>query len=67
MGNIFLAVGVIIFLYSGFRYWQASGDPKKIGDAHQGLIWAIIGLAVGLLAKSAPTFIDVLLSGGGDL
>jgi len=67
LGNVFLAVGVIIFLYSGYRYWQAGGDPKKVGDAHQNLLWAVIGLAVGLLAKSAPAFVDALLSGSGNL
>ncbi|MBI5420929.1 MAG: hypothetical protein HZA35_01300 [Parcubacteria group bacterium] len=61
LAGIFLGVAVIMFLYSGFRYWQASGDPKKVGDAHQGLIWACVGLAVGLLAFSAQGIISSFL------
>lgn len=64
LGGLFLAVAVVMFLYAGYTYWQAGGDAKKIGEAHKGLLWAMIGTAVGLLAYAAPQLISNLIGGG---
>ena len=57
LGTVFLIVATIMFLYSGYVYWQAGGKPDAIAKAHQNLLWAVIGTAVGLLAFAAPGII----------
>jgi|GEM_PF-5364459 len=57
LATLFLTVSVVMFLYAGYVYWQAGGKPEAIAKAHQNLLWAVIGTAVGLLAFAAPGII----------
>ncbi len=46
-----LLCGVIMF-YGAYKYLSAGGEPKKIEDARNRMIYAVIGLIVVLLAYS---------------
>lgn len=60
--NVFLAnvinwllgiVGALVMLaliWGGIKYIISVGDPKKVDEAKQVITWAIVGLAVILLA-----------------
>ena len=63
MGDVLMGVAVIMFLYSGFLYMTSSGDSKKVRMAHQSLLWAVVGLAVGLIAFSVPGIVRNFLMG----
>lgn len=39
-------VAVLMVIYAGFKYVTAGGDSKKIGEAHDALLWAVIGAAI---------------------
>jgi len=43
-------LAVAVGLYSGFLYMTANGDARKLAIANKTLFYAIIGVAVGLLA-----------------
>jgi len=45
-----LALAVIYIIYAGFKFLTAGGDEKKVEEAKQQLIYAIIALAVAMLA-----------------
>lgn len=50
---ILIAVGIIAVLFiiiGGIRYATSAGDPDKVKKAKNTLLYAIIGLAVALLA-----------------
>ncbi len=53
--DIVAQIGLIIctffIVYAGFKYVTAAGDPNKIKDAHNILLWSIVGTAVLLGAK----------------
>ncbi len=54
---LFIGIAVIMFLYSGFLFLAASGDPTKIKEARNSLLYGIIGVVVGILAFSLPLII----------
>lgn len=49
--------GVIMVVYSGFRYITSGGDTGKIGAAKTSLIYALIGLAIAALAQFMVNFV----------
>lgn len=54
-------VAVAMGLYAAFLYLTARGDAKQISDAHKTLVYAIIGIAVAILAFSIVTITKTFL------
>ena len=58
--TILLIVGlisVIMLVYGGLRYILSGGDSKKVTDAKNTILYAIIGLIISLLAFALVTFV----------
>lgn len=55
--SIFFVVATIFIIMAGFKYVTAGGDSAKIDEAKHMLTYAIIGIAVGLLAFTIPKLI----------
>ncbi len=51
-------VSVIVFIYAGFLFMTASGDPQKTGQARQALMGAFIGLIITGAAFVLPRIIS---------
>ncbi|PIP24993.1 MAG: hypothetical protein COX34_01290 [Candidatus Nealsonbacteria bacterium CG23_combo_of_CG06-09_8_20_14_all_36_12] len=49
--TVLLVVAIIFILISAFTWLTAAGDPLKTGKARDQLMYAIIALAIGALAK----------------
>jgi len=49
---VVLVVAVIFFIYAGFIYITASGDSGKTEQARNMIIYAVIGVAVALMAQA---------------
>jgi hypothetical protein len=49
---LFIAVAVLMFIFAGFTFLTANGDPGKVKTAQHAIIWAIVGVVVALLAFS---------------
>ncbi|MCR4322939.1 MAG: hypothetical protein NUV61_02530 [Candidatus Azambacteria bacterium] len=45
-------VAVVMGLYSGFLFITARGEPAQLKTARATLLWAVIGIAVAVLAFS---------------
>lgn len=54
-------LSVLMILISGFLYMTAGGSPERLKTAHKMLIWAIIGIALVLLATTADQIIKSVL------
>jgi hypothetical protein len=57
---ILLAIGlvsVIMLIYGGLRYILSGGDSKKVTDAKNTILYAIIGLIISLLAYAIVNFV----------
>jgi len=48
-------VSVVMGLYAGFLFITARGEPAQLKTARQTLVWAVIGIAVAVLAFSIIT------------
>ncbi len=61
--DIFNGVVIIMFVYAGFKYLTARGEPGKITDANKALLWAMVGVAVGILANFSSGIVNYFLFG----
>jgi hypothetical protein len=62
--NIVLVLAVILILYAAFLYITSAGDEGKVGTAKKALLYAVIGIAIVLLANSITPIIAQLLQAG---
>lgn len=60
-GTILMAVSVLMVLYSAFLFMTGGDDEKKITLAKQALTFALVGVAVALLAFAIPSLIKSIL------
>jgi len=54
---IFLAISLIYIILGAFQFVTAGADPAKIQQAREKLIFAVIGIAIGLLVFGIPQII----------
>ncbi|MFH1192951.1 MAG: hypothetical protein V1656_01380 [Candidatus Jorgensenbacteria bacterium] len=62
--GILLAVAVIFILYSAFLYLTSGGDEEKVGKAKGYLVYAVIAIAVGLLARGIVALVQTFFGQG---
>jgi hypothetical protein len=66
--NFIFYFGITIFtlmiIIGGIMYITSAGDPQKISTAKRLLFWAVVGLAIILLAKGLISVIKNILGGG---
>lgn len=58
--TILLIVGIIsvvMLVYGGLRYIISGGDSKKVTDAKNTILYAIIGLIISILAYAIVNFV----------
>lgn len=66
--TILYAVGiisVIMLIYGGLRYIVSGGDSKKVTDAKNTIMYAIIGLIISILAFAIVNFVINAIGGSG--
>lgn len=51
------AISVIMLIWGGLRYITSGGDSKKITDAKNTILYAIIGLIIAILAFAIINFV----------
>ena len=57
-----IAIAPIIYIFAGYKFLTAMGDPEKINLAKRMLIWTTIGLIVIILAKGLVVLLKEILS-----
>lgn len=55
---LFIGFAIIMLLVAGFLFLAANGDPGKVGTARMAVLWAIVGIVVGILAFSIPFLVQ---------
>lgn len=50
-------IAVIMLIWGGIRYITSGGDSKKVTDAKNTILYAIIGLVIALLAFAIVNFV----------
>jgi heme/copper-type cytochrome/quinol oxidase subunit 2 len=59
-----IIIGVVYIVVAAIKYMTASGDPEKVKSAHKALTFAIIGIAIAILAYGVPFIIASFLGAG---
>ena len=57
-----IPIAAIMIVWAGFLYVTSAGNEKKIQSAQRALIWAIVGLAVVVIAQSVPGMVQDFLN-----
>ena len=58
---IFLGLAILMFIYAGYLYLTAQGEGSKIATANKTVIFAVIGIAVAIVAFSAVNIIKGII------
>lgn len=58
---VMITVGTIFVVLAALQFITGGGDPAKVGEARQKLIWAILGFAVAVLARAILPLVKSLL------
>ena len=58
-------IAVIMILYGAFQFLTAGGDAEKVKGARGTVTYAIIGVAIALLAFNLPAIVQSFLVGSG--
>jgi len=61
--TLLLIVAVIFVILAGFKYLQAGGDPEKFKEANRMILYAVIALAIGFIAKGVPNIVRTIIEG----
>ncbi len=51
------AIAVLVIIIAGISYILSAGDPQKTARAKDAILYAVIGLAVAILANIIVTFV----------
>lgn len=54
-------VAPVLIVYSGFLFLTSGGNPEKIWQAKNLLIWAVVGFGLILLAKGLVLLLEQIL------
>ena len=60
---ILLGIAAVVLIVGGIQFITAQGDSTKIATARQWLIWALVGVGVGVAAKGLVAVIRSILGG----
>ena len=51
------ALALLMIVVSGFRYVLSAGDPQKIAQARNSIIYALVGVVVAITAEAIVHFL----------
>jgi hypothetical protein len=60
-----LVAAVIFVLYAAFKYLTSSGNEEGLQTAHKMLIWAMVAIAVALVAGGIGAFVESVVLDNG--
>ncbi|MBI5153412.1 MAG: hypothetical protein HZA36_03060 [Parcubacteria group bacterium] len=58
---LFLALSIWFFFLAGYKYMTANGEAEKFTEARKNMVYAMIGLVVGLGAYAMQDLITMFL------
>jgi phosphoglycerol transferase MdoB-like AlkP superfamily enzyme len=61
MFYILMIVAALFLVFAGFTYLTASGDPDKVKKAHDSVMWALVGVAVAVMARGLVALVEKIL------
>jgi hypothetical protein len=59
--NILMVFVSLMFIFGAYTITTAGGSPEKVNKGKNYLIYAVIGLVIGLLSNGIPDLVEVLI------
>ena len=63
LNNALGILQVVFYIVAAIKYLTAQGDPEKVGEARQMVIYAVIAIAVALLALVIDNIVASFIGG----
>lgn len=48
---------IIVLIVAGIQYMVSTGDPTKVNNAKNAIIYALVGLAIAVIARAVVVFV----------
>jgi len=61
--EMFIGLAVIMIIVAGIFFLTSNGNPEKIAQARMALLWAVVGIVVGILAFSITAIMKTAVGG----
>lgn len=61
VGTLVASLGIVMIIVAGILYLTSAGSPERIGTAKKALIYAIVGIAIGLAATAIVNIIKRII------
>jgi hypothetical protein len=61
VGTLIASLGTIMIIWAGILYLTSAGSPEKMGKAKTALIYAIIGIVIGIAATAIVEIIKTTI------
>jgi hypothetical protein len=65
--TVLIVVAAIFIVMAAFYYLTAGGDEEKVGKAKDRLIYAVVAIAIGLVATSVKFVVAQLVGSNADI
>lgn len=59
-----LTASILFIIFAAFNYLTAAGDTEKVKTAHKQIIYAVIAIAITLIAIGAVSIVNDLIQSG---
>ncbi len=59
---ILMLLAILFILWAAFNYLTAGGDAEKVEKAQRMLLYAVIAIVIGILARSIPWIIATFVT-----
>jgi hypothetical protein len=63
VGAVIAGIGTIMFMVSGIMFFLSAGNPQRMQTAKTTLVYAIVGMVVGLSADAIVAFVQSSVGG----
>jgi len=60
--TILIIVAVIFLIWGAFNFVTAAGDAEKVTAGKQSIMWALVGVAVALLARGLVVLVRLIVA-----
>lgn len=62
---VLIAAATIYFILAGFKYLSAQGNAETVRKANKMMLYGMIALAIGLVARGVIFLVEDIVCGGG--
>ena len=64
VATLFWILAAVFVFYAAYLYLTAAGDEEKVKKASHTLMYAVVAIAVGIMAYGIPVLVNTFLLGG---